>query len=277
MKKLAPLAVLASTLALAGCPKDNAEPVTSTEAKLAVDESSLSSQASDLTGSSIELTTSFTIGGAVEKAADELKTFVGSQLPCAEITLDKATLTVKYGAKPGNCTYRGHSFSGTHAITVNRNDAAQGVDVHHQWTDFTNGVVKVSGTADVTWSGKDVSRRVKHDLTWTRIVDGKTGRGAGDRTQRPLGGGVAEGIQVDGTRTWDGDSGHWELSIVGVEMRWADPVPQAGTYTLAAPKGKNLSLSFRRLDADRIEVAVTSGARSFKFVVRRAGGAISEA
>lgn len=258
-------------MGLAGCPKDeSSDPVTYAEARQSLEESSASSQASDLTSSSIELSTNFTIGGAVKDAANELRTFIGTQLPCAEITLADAKLTVKYGVKPGECTYRGHKYSGSHSIEVARNDEGD-VEVEHTWTELSNGIVKVSGTANVTWSKKDVSRRVQHELTWTRIADGVTGTGKGDRTQRPLAGGIAEGFRVDGSRSWDGKSGHWDLGINGVEMRWADPVPQAGTYTLSTPKKKTLSLSFTRLDENRIEVKLQSGEKSFKFVVARAG------
>jgi len=255
---------------LSGCPKEKeGEPVTYSEAKQGLEEASASSQAADLTGSSIELSTSFTIGAAVKDAATELRTFIASQLPCADITLADAKLTVKYGAKPGNCTYHGHQFSGTHTIEVSRNDSE--VHVDHTWTDLSNGIVKVTGTANVTWSAKDVSRRVVHELNWTRLRDGIQGTGKGDRTQRPLAGGIAEGFRVDGSRSWDGRAGHWDLAISGVEMRWADPVPQAGTYTLSTPKNKTLSLSFDRLDENRIQVTLASGEKSFKFVVARAG------
>ena len=55
-----------------------------------------------------------------------------------------------------------------------------------------------------------------------------------------------------------------------VEMRWADPVPQAGSYTLETPAGKTLSLGFSRVDADTISVTVTGPrGRSFSFNVNK--------
>ena len=54
----------------------------------------------------------------LEEAAAELGQFVESQLPCAEVTLAQNTLSITYGALEGNCTYQGHTYSGTHAITV---------------------------------------------------------------------------------------------------------------------------------------------------------------
>ena len=73
---------------------------------------------------------------------------------CAEVTLTEGTLSVEYGAKPGTCTYRGHSFAGTHVIAIERNEDAA-VVVQHTWTEFTNGVVTLNGTAQVTWNFQD--------------------------------------------------------------------------------------------------------------------------
>jgi hypothetical protein len=271
MKNLARLAVATSMVAfLAGCPKQKDEgPMTQAEAKAALEESTVDSQAAALTTSSVELGTNFTIGKAVKEAAAEIRDFVGSQLACAEITLVDNKLTVVYGAKPGNCTWKGHTISGSHSMTVAKAEGV--VEVDHEWKDLSNGVVKVSGSAQVTWSFDDKTRRVEHDLTWTRIRDGKTGRGTGDRTQRPLEGGIAEGIQVDGNRTWTGTAGRWDLSIEGVQMRWEDPCPQAGSYRLVSPKGRSLGLSFSRVDEDSIEVTLKNDTKEFKFVVNSIG------
>lgn len=277
MRLTAILLSLASLFALTGCPRDKDDgsaALTSAEARDAVEESTVESQASALTSANIELTTGFTIGTAVAAAAGEIRTFVESQLPCAEVTLADATLTVRYGAKPGNCTYRGNAFTGTHTVTVARND--DDIVVDHAWTDLSNGKVKVTGSAHVTWSFDDQTRRVEHDLTWTRLADGRTGRGTGDRTQAPLAGGLAEGISIDGSRSWTGGAGRYDLAIDGVQMRWADPVPQSGSYRLATPKGRSLSLSFARVDEDTIAVTLSNGNRSFTFDVNRAGAVAEE-
>lgn len=266
----ASLALISSTTFLTGCPKDNADgPMTTGEAREALEESSVESQASSITASSVEISTNFTIGKAVKEAAGELKTFIETQLPCAEITLIDNTLSVTYGAKPGNCTYRGNQFTGKHTVKVEKNEDEIVVD--HTWTDLSNGKVKVSGTAHVTWDFDDKTRHVQHDLTWTRISDGRTGRGTGDRTQRPLAGGLTEGIQIDGNRTWTGQNGKWDLAIQGVQVRWADPVPQAGTYRLASPKGRSLELSFSRVDEDTIQVTLKNDTKEFKFNVNSIG------
>jgi hypothetical protein len=112
--------------------------LTSEEARESLDESSVASQAEALTAASVEISTDFTIGQAVENAAAEIRSFVQTQLPCAEITLREATLTIEYGVQDGNCIYRGHEFSGSHEIRVERNEDSD-VVVHHRWDALSNG------------------------------------------------------------------------------------------------------------------------------------------
>src|SRR3954465_16081404 len=89
------LVALPLTFAITGCPKEGE--LTSAEAQEALQEAAASSQAENLAAASVDISTNFTIGGALEKAAGELKTFVNSQLPCADVTLENATLTIEYG------------------------------------------------------------------------------------------------------------------------------------------------------------------------------------
>jgi hypothetical protein len=255
-------------LLLTGCPRDKA--LTSEEARAATEEAALASKAEGLTASVVELTTSFTIGEAVEAAAEELRDFIESQLPCAEVTLEDATLEVEYGVNDGNCTYRGHTFSGISRVTVTRNDDAR-VTVDHEWEALSNGLVELDGTAQVTWDFENETRRVVHETLWNDLDTGRTAEGEGDRTQSLLDGGLLEGIRVDGMRSWTGQAGRWDLAIDGVELRWVDPVPQAGSYTLATPFEKSMTLSFDRVDEDTIRVTVESGARSFEFNVTSRG------
>ena len=203
--------------------------------------------------------------------AEKIRDFVVSQLPCAEITLQDATLTVQYREDGGACVYNGHTFSGEHEISVARNEEAE-VLVRHKWTDFSNGEISVSGFADVTWSFDDRSRHVVHELQWERPADGRTGTGSGDRVQKALQGGIREGISVDGSRAWEGERGRWDLDIDGIEMRWVDPVPQAGRLELVTPfDDKSASLTFHRSDASTIRVTFETGNRSFKFMVKKVG------
>ncbi len=270
MKRRALVALFPIAVFLGGCPADKEEGMTAGEALQALDEASLSSQAASLTSGTVEIATNFTIGQAVEKAAGELRSFIASQLPCAEIELNVGRLDVTYGAKEGNCTYHGNTYSGKHTIEVERADDGD-VLVSHRWTDLSNTKVKLSGTAEVTWSLKNKERNVKHDLTWTRLRDGRTGKGSGDRTQRPLDGKILTGISIDGARAWEGERGRWDLSVNNVEMRWSDPVPQSGSYVLASPKGKNATLAFGRVDEDTIKVSLSSGDNDFSFNVSKLG------
>jgi len=257
---------------LTGCPKEGE--LTAAEAQESLQQAAASSQAENLAAASVDISTNFTIGGAVESAANELRTFVYSQLPCADITLEDATLTIEYGVNPGNCLYRGHRFSGTSAITVGKNTMNE-VVVDHVWTKLSDGVVELDGTARVTWNFGDQTRHVVHDLTWTQLASGRTGKGSGDRLQRPLTGGIADGIQIDGTRSWTGARGSWDLAIDGVQVRWADPVPQSGRYSLATPFDKSVSMTFTRVDDDTIQVTVAGAKRDFSFTVSKAGAITS--
>ncbi|HET7540032.1 MAG TPA: hypothetical protein VFK05_09170 [Polyangiaceae bacterium] len=262
------LLALPLTFAVTGCPKESE--LTTAEAQESLQQAAASSQAENLAAASVDISTNFTIGGALEKAAGELKTFIDSQLPCADVTLEGATLTVEYGVNPGNCVYRGHTFSGSSSITVSKN-AMNEVVVDHVWSALSNGQVKLDGTAHVTWNFSDQTRHVVHDVTWTQLASGRTGKGTGDRTQRPLSGGITEGIQIDGSRSWTGARGTWDLAIDGVQVRWSDPVPQAGSYSLSTPFDKSVSMNFTRVDADTIKVTVAGSKKEFSFTVSKAG------
>jgi hypothetical protein len=232
-----------AALSLVACQRQQG--LTSTEAAQASEELQIETQSQALTTNTVELGTNFTIGGAVEKAATELQSFIQSQVACADVAISGHTLTVQYGAT-GTCLFNGQSFKGTHELTISRNDSTD-VVVDHVWTGLTNGKVEVSGTAEVTWNLKDPSRHVVHDLKWTRLSDGRTGEGKGDRTQRPLAnGGLKVGFSEDGHRSWDGKLGHWDLAIDHLDMRWVDPLPQAGSVTLDTPFGKTVSALFSR-------------------------------
>jgi len=240
--------------------------LTYAEAQVAFDEAGLSSEASALTSSTVEISTNFTIGEAVQNAASELRTFIQSQLPCAEITLVDATLTIEYGVNGGDCTYRGQTYSGSHSITVTANDATN-VVVEHVWDQMQNQTVEVSGTATVTWSFDDLTRHVVHEAEWTRLADDFSCQGSGDRTQQPLTGGLIEGFSVAGNNAWTSENGAWDLDINDVEMRWIDPVPQAGSYVLDTPYGAQLTMTFARVSDTKIEVTVDTGRRTWTFEV----------
>ncbi|RLB57495.1 MAG: hypothetical protein DRJ42_00165 [Deltaproteobacteria bacterium] len=263
LRRLAPVALISLlALGLIACTA-----LTREEAAQALEEAELSGQASALTSNSIELTTTFTIGAAVEVAAGELVTFYEAQLPCAEVALAGATLTITYGVT-GMCEYRGQRFAGSHSVTIMANEMSQ-VIVSHSWDALTNGELSVTGTAMVTWNGADLTRRVVHETTWTRISDGRQGVGSGDRTQAGLGGDITQGFTVDGSRSWDGDAGLWVLGIDSVAWRWDDPVPESGRYTLETPFDKNLTLTFSREDDTTILVVAASGAKEYEIRVNK--------
>ncbi|MGZ3419361.1 MAG: hypothetical protein ACXVEF_33305 [Polyangiales bacterium] len=263
------LIALVPALALTACQQ---EELSRGEAQTAISEAAIEHDATSVTATPVEITTNFTIGKALNDAATELHAFLAAEVPCAKSTLSDHTITTVWGATTG-CSYKGVTLTGTSAVTITRNDDGT-VQVDHVWTDLSNGRVKVSGTANVTWSKADASRHVKHDLHWTRLIDGRTGHGTGDRVQRLLHPeqGLAGGIGIDGNRQWTNDRQQtWNLAITGVEVRLQDPVPQAGSYTLTNPAGKLLSVDFTRRDETSIIVEISNGKSHFSFVVKSAG------
>lgn len=219
-------------------------------------------------GTTIDLSENFSIGQAVMASAENLRDFYESQLPCATVELASNTVTVEYGATSNECEHRGMTFTGTHSLSVEINEDDE-VQVHHEWDELDNGKMRVSGTADVTWSGgDDPTRRVVHELEWERLEDGRKAAGRGDRLQQPLDGDITEGFTVEGDASWRGESGRWDLTISDVEMRWVDPVPQNGKYILDTPFGKELTLEFSRSSDTSVDVVVKSGRRQFDFEVR---------
>ncbi|MBN2342672.1 MAG: hypothetical protein JXX29_16635 [Deltaproteobacteria bacterium] len=256
---------LACVWGLLGC-----DALTREEAAVAVEEMALASQAATLVGGTVEISTNFTLGQAADAAAEELAAFYASQLPCAEVTVSGAQISVEYGAVGGTCVYNGQLWQGRHVVTVSSTDAA-GVVVQHTWDNLRNGAMSVSGTAEVTWSQGFTERHVVHELQWMRLSDGREGVGSGDRVQQPLNGEWAEGIVINGEREWEGEAGEWFLDIDGVEARWVDAVPQAGTYRLDTPYDKSATLSFEREDEDTILVTLESGKKAFTFRVSQTG------
>jgi hypothetical protein len=259
-------AFVAATAAVTGCQRQ--ADLTPEEAAQARDELQVGTTSQALTTQTVEIGTNFTIGDAVDKAATELHDFIVSQKPCADVQLSGSTLTVVYGAH-GACPFNSYQdITGTHQITVTKNASSE-VVVDHVWTNLSNGDVEVSGTAHVTWNLADPSRHVQHDLRWTRLSDGRTGEGTGDRVQKPLDGNLAVGFTEDGQRTWDGKAGHWDLTIAGLQMRWEDPIAQAGTLTLDTPFNKTVTVVFARVDASTIHMTFEGSRGSIGFDIHK--------
>lgn len=247
------------------------------EAVAALEESRTMSEGNALAFGPIELSTQFTLGRALEQAAQELHDFAASQIPCATLTLEGTTLTIDYGSAGESCLYRGQRYLGIHRVTLTRNEAG-GATVSHVWDNLRNSRTALSGTAEVTWNTVEGTRRVVHNTTWTPLgsggeqqgvqQQGEERQGEGERGQQALAGEISEGIALEGRRSWTSDRGSWALDIEGVEARWADPLPQTGTYTLTTPfAGKTMILRFNRVDDDTIEATVQTGMRTYDFRV----------
>jgi hypothetical protein len=243
-------------------------PLTREEAEEAVDEAKLYSQAASLIGSTVEISENFSIGSLLSDAVENLRIFYASQMPCAATEVRGTTLTIEFGVGDEPCLHKGMRVSGLHEVTISRNESDE-VVVEHAWVELSNGEIEVSGTAVVTWAGADdPSRSIDHELSWTRLSDGRSADGRGRRLQRPLDSDIEKGFTVAGEASWEGESGLWELTLNQVEMRWNDPVPQAGSYRLETPFDKSLTLDFERTAPNLVKVTGSSGRRSYTIDVR---------
>ena len=239
--------------------------VTNTEMRMAVDDVVATGQANSLEDGVVEITTSFTIGAGLLQVAQTVRSFVESQIPCSTVSSpDDNTLVIDFGALEDQCTFNGRTFAGT--VTVSFEPGDDSVVIHHTYDGITDGRATLDGTADVTWTTD--SRHIVTDFSFTNARGSFTARS--DRTQTRIGA-IGEGITVDGDRDWHGPNGDWHLEIEGVEIRAADPVPQDGSYQLTLPSGKELTMSFDRIDADTIEIHVEGGRRDRVFRVTEAG------
>jgi hypothetical protein len=233
------------------------------EALQTLSEVNRSSQGDQATQDAVEISTSFTIGGAIEEAAAEVAAFWESQIPCSTVSVDGATTTVDYGTLSDACVYQGRTYAGVNTMTVAA--AAPGaLEVDHTWTAFTNGEVTLDGDAVVTWDGLDASRAVVTDHAFTLATEPDVRIDVhGEHVTRPLEGDVPwweSGFTLDGTRTWSSTGSDWFLTMIGLELRMIDPCPQAGEVEVTAPSGRSLRITYDRVDDDTLS-ATLSGVR----------------
>jgi hypothetical protein len=268
MSLVRPLTLALLLTAPAGCFVVG-DDLSNVEMREALDEVVLEGQGQAVENEIVEITTDFTIGEGVAQAAQALRDAIASQIPCSTVTVADDTLTLDFGGLEDECVYNGHTFAGVVIVTIRHDAASDTLTVDHTYEDLSNGVVTLNGSKVVDWS--DQTRHVVTDLEVERA--GKTARTSSDRTQTLLDpdAGLAGGIEINGERRWDNDRGAWELAIDGVELRWIDPVPQAGSYTLKTPRGKTAVLGFARVDDDTIAVTLSGGRKDRIFHVTRSG------
>lgn len=268
MSLVRPLTLALLLTAPAGCFVVG-DDLSNVEMREALDEVVLEGQGQAVENEIVEITTDFTIGEGVAQAAQALRDAIASQIPCSTVTVADDTLTLDFGGLEDDCVYNGHTFAGVVIVTIRHDAASDTLTVDHTYEDLSNGVVTLNGSKVVDWS--DQTRHVVTDLEVERA--GKTARTSSDRTQTLLDpdAGLAGGIEINGERRWDNDRGAWELAIDGVELRWIDPVPQAGSYTLKTPRGKTAVLGFARVDDDTIAVTLSGGRKDRIFHVTRSG------
>ncbi len=266
MKKVAALSVLV----VVSCTEQASGPFSSGEARTAVETVTLEAQGEGLALGTIDLGTKVTAGASGAQALEDVRAFVATQVPCASVAVGLGVVVVDFGASSSSCAYRGHTLTGQQVIKVVRTNA-NAMEVDHAWKDLSDGKTKVGGTAQVTWTDGSPSRKVTHDLTWTRISDGRTVHGTGDATFGPASSGGD--VKIVGSRAFDTAGSHWEMATtVGITLAWASPVLPSGGWTVVTPWDKNLILGFNPRDATHVRVTVGGGQQlSYDFLVDQDG------
>jgi hypothetical protein len=230
-------------------------------AEVAVQESALTAQLDGSIADAAERNSRFDIGQGLDNAAEQLELQLNQELPCAAVPWDDDA--------GSGCSWNGRALAGQHSVRVMRN-ADNEVGVHHEFTDFRDGKLSVSGSADVTWSRISKSRRVLHAVTFAVLSGasaGVTGQSTGDSTQLTL----VDGVRINGLREWQSSRGFYSLDMQAIEQRFSDSVPQLGAYELTLPTDDALTLAFGRIDTDNIRVTVQGAQRELSFVVRPDG------
>ncbi|NVB43063.1 hypothetical protein G6O69_34895 [Pseudenhygromyxa sp. WMMC2535] len=232
-----------------------------TEFREALDEAVVQGEAQAMANDVIEISTSFTIGQAVAEAREEIRAFAESQIPCSSVTLEGETgLSIDFG-ELGDCSYNGKTYAGVITLDLEANADASEVIVHHGAEAFRNEDIQLDGSIDVTWGGG--ARKVVSDLSFSG-EGGVSLEISANRTMTFIDPalGLAGGVEISGSRTWESARGQWSLDIDAVEVRGQDPVPQSGEYVLTNPDDAVVTMSFERLDEDTIQVTMTgSGSR----------------
>lgn len=215
----------------------------------------------------IELTTSFTLGQGVQAAAEEIRDFVRSQVPCSTVTVEPGQVSIDFGDLSDSCIYRGRTYAGV--ITVQVELPGEGAQVTHTYEGFTGGRVTMDGESVVNWNGGE--RHIVTDLLFTsdeRTVDVQS-----DRTQTFSACTDADAVcvHIEGSREWSSPRGDWLMTIDDVYARSIDPVPEAGRYTVVNPEDRMIEMEFVRQDSNTIRVEITAGRHDIIFDVTASG------
>jgi hypothetical protein len=255
MRRFAVAIGLSGLCGSAGCELDQMGML---EALDALDQVNRSGRGEQATADAIEISTDFTIGGALEQAAQTIAAFWDSQAPCTEVTVEGALVTVDYGTLDDDCRWNGKTFAGVNTVEVASTTLGE-LEVDHTWDGFTNGEVTVDGGALVNWSGTDLTRRVETEHTFTEEATGDQIDVVGDHVAGRIDEQVPvwqSGFTLDGWREWTTDRGAWSLTMEGLELMLLDPAPQAGTSVVTAPNGKTLTIEYGRVDDDTVSATL---------------------
>ncbi len=253
-------------LTLVACEPPAPAPMHDWEQLEALTQAARVQQAEAFAGEVIEVTTPFTLGNGYQAAAEQLREWLESQLPCSTVALTAPpdgypVVSLHLGTLDDACTFHGRTYAGQIDIRLASIDRQGKVVLEHRWIAVTDGEVTLSGDANVTWNQEDdvLTRHVLVSADWTSAAG--TLAVESDLEWRPLSGpDFSDGFVVNGVRDWTDESGRdWSMRADEVAARWVDPIPQSGLLALTNPDNKDAELTFARIDEDTIRVTLTGG------------------
>ena len=266
--------LLSVSLGQAGCDFGFDE-LDQTELRVALEEAVETGQVQQLENGVIEITTDFTIGDGIEQVRQHIEDVLAACGSTQVSAMDDVTVLVDFGPAATPCMHAGKLYSGQVELVISIADDS--IDVAHTYRDLSNGTYTLNGTQDVSWTGNAfdvgsvVERHIVSDLSW----NGPRGfvEHQAERTMTFMDWltGPTQRIRIDGEHRWQRAGDEWRLDVDEVELRLIDPVPQAGSYVLELPSGKQAGLHFARVDEHTIAVTVTGGRRDHVFHVTRLG------
>lgn len=252
-----PLIILAlAALGALGCEEGL---LTRDEARAALNEASLSTQIHGLV--TVVASSGREVGaGTREETAQALHTWWSTEVLCGTAGVEGTTVTVLFDE--GGCPWLDRTWTGQLSLEVTSSSGTER-SMSVLFTDVGTGLLVVSGTMESQWDLAQDQGTISHSLVWSDGNNGRVGEGETSLTFAEDGA-VAE---IEGLRTWDGDTGAWSLTLDKAHIRGADPVPETGTYTVESPLTESLVLAFERASDRELEVAISGPGHTYHFTV----------
>ena len=247
-----------------------------------VDEIDVAVRAEALVEPTVLLALDFATNATSPEAAAKLLTDGLIGAPCVQAVQRGANVSLVYSTTQYLCgtdtsLSADFNLSGEQTITFRQADG-ETTAFDTVWKGISNGYLTVDGTAHVTTTvtADASSEHLVNALSWVRASDGKSGHGNDDRTAAVASTRSWQAPTLTGLRTWESDSGSWELRPVDARLQgWSTGIPFVGTFAIITPNRLALSLSVT-YGATGPRMTLTDGTHSYSFGISPNDGTPTE-